>query len=68
MPSYRLYFIDSDGAIDSVEEFSALDDVEAVRISRDARSAQALELWCRARMVETLTPARRAAAKRGGHC
>jgi hypothetical protein len=34
MPWYRLYSIDSDGAIDSVEEFSARDDVEAVRISR----------------------------------
>ncbi|HEX8525716.1 hypothetical protein [Allosphingosinicella sp.] len=68
MPSYRLYFIDPDGAIDSVEEFSARDDVEAVRISRDARSGQPLELWCRARIVETLAPAGPAPARRGGHC
>lgn len=57
MPHYRLYFIDMGGAIDSVEEFSARDDVEAVRISRDSVVLQPVELWCRARIVETLEPA-----------
>jgi hypothetical protein len=62
MPYYRLYFIDPDGAIDSVEEFSARDDVEAVRISRDAVAAQPVELWCRSRIVDRLSPRIR------GHC
>jgi hypothetical protein len=56
MPSYRLYFIDQDGAIDSVEEFSARDDVEAVRISRDSARRKPVELWCRSRIVEALRP------------
>ena len=56
MAYYRLYFIDSNGAIDSVEEFSARDDVEAVRISRDSAGVQPVELWCRARIVDTLSP------------
>jgi hypothetical protein len=64
MPYYRLYFIDSAGSIDSVEEFSARDDVEAVRISRDSVVYQPVELWCRARIVETLEPPR----PRRGHC
>lgn len=64
MPYYRLYFIDPDGAIDSVEEFSAEDDVEAVRISRDVRPVQAAELWCRARIVEALAPI---GGRKGGH-
>ena len=64
MPYYRLYFIDPDGAIDSVEEFSARDDVEAVRISRDSAGAPPVELWCRARIVETLRPL---AMRKGGH-
>jgi hypothetical protein len=64
MPYYRLYFMDAEGAIDSVEEFSADDDVEAVRISRDTRRVQPVELWCRARIVETLTPL---GLERGGH-
>jgi hypothetical protein len=64
MPYYRLYFIDPAGSIDSVEEFSARDDVEAVRISRDSVLYQPVELWCRARIVETLAPPLR----RGGHC
>ena len=66
MPYYRLYFIDAEGSIDSVEEFSARDDVEAVRISRDSLAAQPLELWCRSRIVETLAPAVRVG--KGGHC
>jgi hypothetical protein len=64
MPYYRLYFIDPDGAIDSVEEFSARDDVEAVRISRDSARARPVELWCRSRIVETLRPL---AVQRGRH-
>lgn len=64
MPYYRLYFIDAEGAIDSVEEFSASDDIEAVRISRDTARAQPVELWCRARIVETLRPL---GVGRGGH-
>ena len=64
MPYYRLYFIDGDGAIDRVEEFSAPDDSAAVRISRDAARAQPVELWCRARIVETLRPL---CAQKGGH-
>jgi hypothetical protein len=62
MPWYRLYCIDGEGSIASVEEFSARDDVEAVRISREALSAQPLELWCRSRIVESLSP------REGGHC
>ena len=54
MPWYRLYFIDPHGSIDSVEEFSARDDVEAVRLSRDSAGAQPAELWCRSRIVEAL--------------
>ena len=65
MPYYRLYFIDPDGAIDSVEEFSARDDVEAVRISRDSSGARAAELWCRARRVEA-PPDTRSAPTPGG--
>lgn len=64
MPDYRLYFIDPDGAIDSVEEFSAPDDVEAVRISRGTLARQPVELWCRSRIVESLSPH---AARKGGH-
>jgi hypothetical protein len=56
MPWYRLYSIDSDGAIDSVEEFSARDDVEAVRISRGSAACGPAELWCRSRIVEALAP------------
>lgn len=56
MPYYRLYFIDPEGAIDSVEEFSARDDVEAVRVSRDSARQMPVELWCRSRIVETLPP------------
>lgn len=56
MPYYRLYFIDPEGAIDSVEEFSARDDVEAVRITRDSARLQPVELWCRSRIVETVKP------------
>ena len=68
MPYYRLYFIDPEGSIDSVEEFSARDDVEAVRISRDNLAAQTLELWCRARIVETLAPRLGPTVRKGGHC
>lgn len=64
MPYYRLYFIDSDGAIDSVEEFRASDDIEAVRISRDSAQERPVELWCRARIVETLPPL---CVRKGGH-
>jgi hypothetical protein len=64
MPYYRLYFIDNEGAIDSVEEFSADDDSEAVRISQGTPRAQPVELWCRARIVETLRPLE---LTRGGH-
>ena len=64
MPYYRLYFIDPEGAIDSVEEFSARDDGEAVRISRDSARLRPVELWCRSRIVETLRPL---AAQKGGH-
>jgi len=56
MPYYRLYSIDSEGAIDSVEEFSARDDREAVRISRSAARLRPVELWCRSRIVERLSP------------
>jgi hypothetical protein len=63
MPYYRLYFIDPDGAIESVEAFSAGDDAEAVRISHEAAPLRAVELWCRSRVVEAL-PAR--AARKGG--
>jgi hypothetical protein len=64
MPYYRLYFIDSDGAIDSVEEFSARDDVEAVRISRDSARERPVELWCRSRIVEARRPL---CVQKGGH-
>jgi len=64
MPYYRLYFIDPEGAIDSVEEFSARDDVEAVRLSRDTARRTPVELWCRSRIVETSMPR---AAQKGGH-
>lgn len=62
MPWYRLYCIDGEGSIASVEEFSAQDDLEAVRISRDALTTQPLELWYRSRIVEALSP------RKGGHC
>lgn len=62
MPWYRLYFMDGEGSIASVEEFNARDDIEAVRISQDARRAQPVELWCRERIVEALSP------RSGGHC
>lgn len=52
MPYYRLYFVDSDGAIDSVVEFSADDDWEAGRISADHAGARQWELWCRSRLVD----------------
>jgi hypothetical protein len=51
MPHYRLYFMDPDGAIASVDEFSARDDVEAIRITRDCRCSPRFELWCRERIV-----------------
>ena len=66
MPDYRLYFIDPEGSIDSVEEFNARDDVEAVRISRGSVAFQPVELWCRSRIVETLGPPLR--LPKGGHC
>jgi hypothetical protein len=67
MPDYRLYFIDPEGSIDSVEEFNADDDVEALRISRGSLARQPLELWCRSRIVETLAPSLGSLAK-GGRC
>jgi hypothetical protein len=60
MPYYRLYFVDSEGAIDSVAEFSADDDAEAGRISADHAGARRWELWCRSRLVDV--PALRGAA------
>ena len=57
MPWYRLYFMDPGGSIDSVEEFSARDDLEAVRISRGTATRQPVELWCRARMIDALDAA-----------
>ena len=51
MPHYRLYYIDGGGRIANVEEFSARDDVEAVRLSRDDGAMKPSELWCRDRMV-----------------
>lgn len=59
MPHYRLYYIDGAGSIASVEEFSARDDVEAVRVTRDGSGKGARELWCRSRMVEAMDPAQR---------
>ena len=56
MPHYRLYFIDSGGSIASVEEFSARDDVEAIRLTRDAPAPQPRELWCRSLIVDALDP------------
>lgn len=64
MPYYRLYSIDAEGAIDSVEEFSARDDREAVRILRGTARLRPVELWCRSRIVETLGPV---PPLRGGH-
>jgi hypothetical protein len=63
VPYYRLYFIDPDGSIEGAEEFSARDDVEAVRISRDTAAAHPAELWCGARIVERLAPQ----LAKGGH-
>jgi hypothetical protein len=62
MPHYRLYYIDGAGSIASVEEFSARDDVEAVRVTRDGGAKGPRELWCRARMVEALEAGQRHAA------
>ena len=60
VPDYRLYSIDAEGSIDSVEAFSARDDDEAVRISRASARSRPAELWCRGRIVETMTvPTRR---------
>ena len=56
MPYYRLYFIDPEGAIESVEAFSADDDVEALRISRETARRRPVELWCRSRVVEAPAP------------
>jgi hypothetical protein len=56
MPHYRLYYLDAGGSIASVEEFSARDDVEAVRVTRDSGTPQVRELWCRARLVESVEP------------
>lgn len=67
MPYYRLYYIDAEGSIDSVEAFSARDDVEAVRISRDAPGHRPVELWCLSRIVERLGAPRGPEAK-GGRC
>ncbi len=55
MPHYRLYFMDGAGSIASVEAFSATDDGEAIRISRDGCGPhRTAELWCRERPVGTL--------------
>ena len=59
MPHYRLYFLDSEGSIASVEEFSARDDVEAIRLTRDSGAPLPRELWCRARIVDAVEPAQR---------
>ena len=59
MPHYRLYFIDAAGSIASVEEFSARDDVEAIRLTRDSGAPLPRELWCRARIVDEVKPAER---------
>lgn len=64
MPYYRLYSIDADGAIDSVEEFSARDDRDAVRICSGRARLRPVELWCRSRIVERLGPQ---PPMRGGH-
>ena len=59
MPHYRLYFIDAGGSIASVEEFSASDDVEAIRLTRSSDAPLPRELWCRARIVDAVEPAQR---------
>ena len=56
MPHYRLYFMDAGGSIASVEEFSASDDVEAIRLSRDSSAPLPRELWCRSRIVDAVEP------------
>ena len=64
MPHYRLYFMDAGGSIASVEEFSARDDVEAIRVTRDSAAPLPRELWCRSRIVDAVEPveARRGSA------
>ena len=57
MPHYRLYFMDAGGSIASVEEFSASDDVEAIRHTRDSDAGLPRELWCRSRIVDSVEPA-----------
>ena len=59
MPHYRLYYIDGGGSIASVEEFSARDDVEAVRVTHDGAGKGQRELWCRSRMIEAIEPGQR---------
>ena len=59
MPDYRLYYLDAGGSIAAVEEFTARDDGEAIRLSDGSGDGQARELWCRARMIQALEPPRR---------
>ena len=58
MADYRLYALNPDGGIEEVEEFTASDDAEAIRVSRRGLRRRPAELWCRSRIVETLHPAK----------
>ena len=50
---YRLFFLkNGDGPVVGVEEISARDDVEAVRLASERVGPQPLELWCDKRKVK----------------
>lgn len=45
MPDYRLCLLDESGGVRAASEFAAPDDEVALRLSEDAASGQAAELW-----------------------
>lgn len=58
MSYYRLFFRKMvEGPIVGVEEISARDDVEAVRLARRRVGDQPVELWCDKRKVTHFVPA-----------
>jgi hypothetical protein len=54
MLNYRLYTMrDADGPFIAFEDFSADDDVEAVRIVKPGTGLRPMELWCGKRKVKS---------------
>ncbi|MDE2486456.1 MAG: hypothetical protein KGO51_03585 [Alphaproteobacteria bacterium] len=61
MASYRLYFLNPQGAIARAKEFEAASDDEALAFADELAAGRDVELWNQARLVARRAPARRSA-------